>query len=314
MMATFVTITVRGCKADVLEEATRVGFAEMARRAKLLSEWDAESPVSAVSRSAGIKPVAVPPETYEVLEASQAASVATSGAFDATWAALQGLWHFDGPAVLPDPSDVRRQVALVNFRDLVLDPKARTAYLRRSGMRLGLGGLAKGAIAAAGADAVVAVGVPDVLVAASGDIAARGSNGPDPWTVAIQDPRVPEATIATVALHDESLSTAGDYQRCFFIDGHRYHHILDPKTGYPAEGVASVSVIARRGVWADALDTGLLVMGLARGTAAAEGLAGVGALFVDDGGAVRVAGPWARRFVLASRSSEDGPLHAKSTP
>jgi thiamine biosynthesis lipoprotein len=238
MMATLVTVTVRGCDTDALEPRVREAFAEMERLAGILSEWDPRSAVSRVNDNAGVAPVVIPRELEEVLAAAQEASRLTSGAFDATWAALAPLWKFDGTEPrLPPAEDVERRRALVDHRDLVLDRAAHTAFLKRSGMRIGLGGIAKGYIAQAAADFLVSRGVRDVLVAASGDITARGRNGDRPWTVAVKDPE--GGVLANVELRDESISTAGDYERFFIIDGRRYHHILDPRTGYPARGTRS---------------------------------------------------------------------------
>jgi thiamine biosynthesis lipoprotein len=295
MMATLVTITARGCDADLLESRIREAFAEMERLAGILSEWDPESATSRVNDSAGIAPVAIPRELEEVLTAAQEVSRLTSGAFDATWAALAALWRFDGPPRLPSAADVERRRALVDARDLVVDRAAHTAFLRRAGMRIGLGGIAKGYIAQAAADLLVSRGVRDVLVAASGDIAARGRNGDRPWTVAVRNPD--GGVLATVELRDESISTAGDYERFFVVAGHRYHHILDPRTGYPARGTRSVTVIARRGVLADGLDTGLLVLGAKRGSAVAASV-GVAALFVDESGDLRFSPGAAERFLV----------------
>lgn len=202
---------------------------------------------------------------------------------------------------------------LVGYRDLVLDSTARTAFLKWRGMRIGLGGLAKGYIAQAAADLLVSRGVPDALVAASGDITARGRNGDRPWKVAVQDPRNRSGVLATVELHDESVSTAGDYERFFTIDGHRYHHILDPKTGYPATGTQSVTVIAPRGVVADALDTGFFVLGSERGSQVAASVPGVAALFVDDAGRLHLSRGAAERFSLArtEASSSGSPRHTE---
>ncbi len=290
MMGTYVTITARGCDQVVLEEGVRAAFAEMQRLAGILSEWDPSSPVSRVSAEAGVAAVAVPPELMQVLGTSQEVAALTDGALDVTWAALAELWHFDGPPVLPNPDEVARRRALVDHRELQLDDAKGTAFLRRPGMRLGLGGVAKGYVAAAGAQLLVKRGIRDVLVAASGDISARGQDGNQPWRVAIEDPRKPGQSVASVELRDQSISTAGDYQHCFFIDGHRYHHILDPKTGYPASGTASVSVLSDSGLLADALDTGLLVMGTKAGTEVVARLPRVGALFVDEAGEIRTAG------------------------
>jgi FAD:protein FMN transferase len=301
MMATLVTVTVRGCDAAALEARVREAFAEMERLASILSEWDPRSATSRVNDNAGIAPVEVPRELEEVLRAAQETSRLTSGAFDVTWAALAPLWKFDGKAPrLPPAGKVEQQRALVGYRDLVLDGAAHTAFLRRSGMRIGLGGIAKGYIAQAAADLLVSRGVRDVLVAASGDIAARGRSGDRPWTVAVRNPE--GGVLATVDLRDESISTAGDYERFFVVDGRRYHHILDPRTGYPAPGTRSVTVIAPRGVVADGLDTGLLVLGTERGKKVAASV-GVAALFVDDAGKIHFSPGAAGRFSLAQEEA-----------
>jgi len=310
MMATLVTITVRGCDADFLEARVREAFAEMERLAGILSEWDPHSAVSRVNDNAGIAPVEIPRELQEVLLAAQETSRLTSGAFDATWAALAPLWKFDGTAPrLPAPEAVKRQRALVGHRHLILG--ANTAWLDRAGMRIGLGGIAKGYIAQAAADLLVGHGVRDVLVAASGDIAARGRNGDRPWSVAVRNPE--GGVLATVDLHDESISTAGDYERSFVVDGCRYHHILDPRTGYPARGTRSVTVVAPRGVVADGLDTGLLVIGFERGAKVAAS-AGVAALFVDDSGALHFSGGAAGRFSLTREATITRPPRGRRSP
>ena len=297
MMATVVAVTVRGCDADALEERVRESFAEMERLAAILSEWDPASPVSRVNARAGVEPVRVPPELYEVLQTALRVSQLTSGAFDPTWAALDGLWRFEGaaPRRLPPPEQVERRRALVGYRQLVLGSADRTAFLERPGARIGLGGIAKGYIAEAAADFLVSRGVHDVLVAASGDMTARGRNGDRPWTIAIRDPRDPAGAQATVTLEDESLSTSGDYERFFVVDGRRYHHLLDPTTGYPAAGAESVTVIAPHGAVADALATGLFVLGPERGAAVLRRMPEVSALLVDAAGKAHVAGS-SRRF------------------
>ncbi len=292
MMATIVTVTARGCPAEMLEEHIREAFAEMERLAALLSEWNPNSPVSLVNRNAGLKSVRVPGEILEVLNGASQVSSRTSGSFDVTWAALGDLWRFGGTRSprLPPPDEVKRRRALVAFRDVVLDAAASTAFLRRPGMRLGLGGIAKGYIAEAGARLLVSRGVRNVLVAASGDISARGRNGERPWVVAIRDPRDPSLVLGTVELHDESISTSGDYERFFVVDGRRYHHILDPRTGYPATASESVTVIARRGADADALATGLFVLGPERAAAALRNDPDASAVLVGRDGQVHVVG------------------------
>lgn len=307
MMATIVTVTARGCPERV-EDRIREAFAEMDRLAGLLSEWSPESPISLVTRKAGVAPVRVPPEVLDVLSRAEAASARTGGSFDVTWAALGDVWRFGAPPPrrLPSRAAVERRRALVGFRELALDPAAGTAFLRRRGMRLGLGGIAKGYVAEAGADVLVAGGVPDVLVAASGDICARGRNGDRPWTVAIRDPRRPDGVLGTVELHDESISTSGDYEQFFVVEGRRYHHILDPRTGWPATASESATVVARHGAEADALATGLFVLGPERAAAVLRDDPGVSAVLVGPDGRVHLAG--ARRPIRLLEPAGGAPM------
>ena len=308
MMGTLVSVSVRGCASPVLEERVRGAFVEAARLSAILSEWEPASPVSRVNAQAGRQAIPVPPELYEVLQTALQVSERTSGAFDVTWAALGDAWRFDRtPPRVPSADEVERLRALVGYRRLALDPAARSAFLERPGMRIGLGGIAKGYVAEAMADLLVRAGVGDVLVAASGDIAARGCNGDRPWTVAVRHPRAASRQLAVVELQDESISTSGDYERFFVQGGRRYHHILDPATGYPAEGTASVTVVAPHGAMADALATGLFVLGPERGAAAARGLPSVSALLIGDDGAVHVVGD-ARRFWMMQLTTKLNPF------
>ena len=308
MMATVVAVTARGCDGDALEERVRESFAEMGRLGAILSEWDPASPVSQVNSRAGVEPVRVPRELYDVLQTALRVSDLTSGAFDPTWAALGDLWRFDRaePQHLPPPEEVEQRRALVGYQQLVLRTADHSAFLERRGARIGLGGIAKGYIAEAAANFLVARGVHDVLVAASGDMTARGRNGDRPWTVAIRDPRDPSLAQATVKLEDESISTSGDYERFVVIAGRRYHHIIDPSTGYPATGTASVTVIAPHGAVADALATGLFVLGPERSGEVVRRMRGVLAFIVDPAGKVHVAGS-SRRFACASPQGRSHP-------
>ena len=171
LMGTLVGVTVRGHDRDAIEQAIRVVFAEMERLEGILSEWRSDSAVSRVNQSAGQASVRVPVELVEVMQMARDVSRATEGAFDTTWAALSGLWRFDEPG----------------FRPPALDVEAQTLFLRRRGMRLGLGGIAKAYIAERAADLAVASGVGHILIDAGGDVVARGRNGERPWTAGIRD-------------------------------------------------------------------------------------------------------------------------------
>ncbi len=300
MMGTLVGISARGEDPAALERVIRDTFAEMARLEELLSEFRPDSDVCRVTRAAGSLPVRVCPELIEILTIAESVARATGGAFDCTWAALSPLWKLgDEPFVPPDACAIAAARQLVDHRAVLLDCERQTVLLARAGMRLGLGGVAKAFIAERGADFAVARGVRDVLVDAGGDLVARGQNGGRPWRVGVRHPRVPGALIALVELRDESVVTSGDYERFVELDGQRFHHLLDPRSGAPAWHSQSATVIAPRGALADALATGLFVLGRA-GLPCSSAFAGVAAAIVDDRGGEHFWQPGRARF-LANR-------------
>jgi thiamine biosynthesis lipoprotein len=296
-MGTFVGVAVRGEDPNRLEQVIRNVFGEMEHLEGVLSEWRAESAVSHVNRSAGIAPVHVPSELIEVMEVADGVSRATDGAFDSTWASLSGCWSLDDPHFHPPTAEVLAAArSLVDYRDVVLDSDRQTLFLRRRGMRLGLGGVAKAYIAERAADLAVASGVKNILIDAGGDVVARGRNGERPWTVGVRDPRNASALLATIELGDESVATSGDYEHFAERDGQRYHHLLDPRTGAPASMCQSVTVIAPKGALADALATGLFVLGH-QGLDRVASFARAFALVVTQDGLIRVSSGGAARFL-----------------
>jgi thiamine biosynthesis lipoprotein len=308
LMGTFVGVTVRGPETDVLEHAIRKVFVEMERLEAMLSEWRPDSAVSRVNQSAGKAPVRAPAELIAVLEVAGRVSRATEGAFDSTWAALSNLWRLDEPNFRPPESDlVAAARKLVDYRDVVLDVEGQTVFLRRPGMRLGLGGIAKAYIAERGADLAVAEGVHHILIDAGGDLVARGRRGERPWTVGVRDPRSASHLLATLDLDHEVVATSGDYARFVEVDGHRFHHLLDPRTGYPALVSRSATVVARDGALAEALSTALFVLG-PRGLAISSAFPETATLLVDDKGGVHLAASGSTRFrVVGEDAAVAGP-------
>lgn len=303
LMGTLVGVAVRGDDAHVLEAVIRSAFAEMERLEAMLSEWRPGSAVSQVNQSAGKAPVQVPLELIEIMEIADQVSRASQGAFDCTWAALSEAWRPDDPNFRPpSPEAVASARKLVSYRDVVVDVKAQTVFLRRPGMRLGLGGIAKAAIAERAADLAVASGVHHILIDAGGDVVARGRQGERPWTVGIRDPRSAAHLLATLELHDEVIATSGDYEHFVTIEGQRYHHLLDPRTGFPASASRSATVIARNGALAEALSTALFVLGT-QGLEILSAFPTTAALLVDSEGNVRTS---SRSMVsLGDRSAAD---------
>ncbi len=266
-----------------------------------LSEWREASPLAEVNRRAGGAPVAVPPDLLALVGRSLEIAERTGGAFDPTWAALWGLWDFDAeePA-LPDPEELARRAALVDYRKAQLDSAARTIHLPEPGMKIGLGGIAKGYALDRAAELLRARGHQDFLIVAGGQVYAGGRRDGRPWRIGIRDPRG-DATDAFALLDLEgglSSSTSGDYESYFELDGVRYHHILDPRTGYPTRGLTSATVVAADATLADALSTALMVLGPDRGLALAEEWPGVEAVVVGEGGELRTTSELAGRLEI----------------
>ena len=277
------------------EEANRAFYAvelEMKRLESVMSEWLESSPVSEVNRAAGKKPVKVPQELFSVIAAALQVSEISGGAFDVTWASMRVLWDFrPGHERAPTLEEVRVKLGLVDYRDVALDAAASTVFLKRAGMAIGLGGIAKGYAVDKAMEAVIKTGVTDAIVKAGGDIRVQGrSENGLAWEVGIQDPRDPSRLMAKLRLSNASISTSGDYERFFIKDGHLYHHIIDPKTGFPARGARSVTVIGPDTMTTDALSTAVFVLGPRKGMELVEKLPGVEAIIVDSDGAVTSSG------------------------
>lgn len=253
-----------------------------------MSEWRDGSPLAELNRAAGIRAVAVPAELRALLRRSLELAALTDGAFEPTWAALWGLWDFKAkePKV-PDAAALTAATRLIDYHGLVIDDATGTARLTRAGMKVGLGGIAKGWALDQAASALRQRGITSFLLSAGGQVYAGGRNVAAPWKVGVRDPRGgPEEFFAVIEVADVSVSTSGDYERFFEVGGVRYHHILDPKTGMPSRGLRSATVIAADATLADALSTALMVLGRERGLALVERLPGVHALVVDEHGRV----------------------------
>jgi thiamine biosynthesis lipoprotein len=253
-----------------------------------MSPYDPASAVSRVNAAAGAEAVKVDPWTWEVLQASVEASRMTRGAFDPTWAALADIWDYRASDPAPPPKQVvEERLGLVGVSGLEMDAASRTVRLARSGMRIGLGGSAKGFALDRMAEALRDLSLTDFICYAGGDLYVSGRPGDRPWMLGIQHPRDSGKLLARYPVtRAMAVVTSGDYERYFTYRGTRYHHILDPRTGFPARGTRSVTVMAPAGLQADALSTGLFVMGVEEALGVLEGLASVEAVIVDVSGKV----------------------------
>lgn len=259
---------------------------EVARLEGLLSRFLPDSDIGRVNRSAGIKGERVSPETFEVLSRAVEYSQAFAGCFDVTVAPLVTLWNAAKESLAqPDEASIRQVLPLVNYRDLMLDPREMTAGLRRAGQSIDLGGIGKGFAADTIADVFRRFGITSAYCNLGGNVVTVGAK-PDgsPWQIGIQHPRQESSLIGSVAVVNQTVVTSGDYQRSYTDgQGKRHHHILDPTTGYPSEsGLISVSIVTDKSVAADPLCTMLFVAGMEKGLAFLRSFPRTEAVLVDS--------------------------------
>ena len=265
-----------------------MAVAEVKRIENLISDWIPTTQISQVSKNSGIQPVKVDKEVYDLVERAIKVSQLTSGAFDISYASMDKIWKFDGSMkTMPTPEAIKQSVARIGYQKIVLDAKAQTIYLKEKGMKLGLGGIGQGYIADKIKDLLLSKGCTSGIVNVSGDINAWGyQTTGKPWTVAIVNPMNKNKVFATFPLENSSVETSGSYEKFVVFDGKRYSHIIDPRTGYPAQGVVSVSVFAKQTEIADALATGIFVLGVDVGLNLVNQLKGIGCIIVDDKGEI----------------------------
>ncbi len=243
LMGTRVDVAVQSPDAALLRPAVDAAFARMAALAAEMSHYDPTSRVSAIGLAAGLQPVPISKELLTVLEMARSVSVGSGGAFDVTVGTV-GRWHF-GPEnpQMPVPAYISSRLPAVGYKQLVVDTRNDTAYLPRRGMRLDLGGIAKLYILEQGLDILRGHGIESALINGGGDVLALAPDAAPAWRVGMRDPRAPERLLGVVALRRGFVASSGDYERCFERDGRRYHHVLDPKTGYPARGPHGVTLV-----------------------------------------------------------------------
>lgn len=259
-------------------------FDEFDRLDALLSVWQPGSDVLKVNAAAGRAPIAVSRDTIAVVRAAQQVSEWTHGKFDITFGALADVWRFDHDRDnrVPAPAEIAARLPFVDYTAIVVDEAAGTVFISRPGMRMHLGGIGKGYAVDRAVAILRRAGVHNFMVQFGGDLFVSGESDSGPWRLGINDPRgAPEDPFAVVALQDSTLSTSGDYERSFVKDGRRYHHIIDPDNGQPARECVSVTIVARNAMLADALSTGVFVLGPQVGMALVERLPDVDAVIVS---------------------------------
>ncbi|HVJ16547.1 MAG TPA: FAD:protein FMN transferase [Polyangiaceae bacterium] len=281
----FIAYTSPRADEPAARAAVTKAIAEMRRLEALMSEWKSDSEIGKVNQRPG-QWQDVSAETYEVLEKSVWAGKLSHATFDITFQAMGGLWKFgsaqDTNPKPPSRTEIEQKRLLIDYRKVELDA-ARHAVRIGPDQQIGLGGVAKGYIVDRAARVLREAGLQAFLVQAGGDLYGAGSK-PDGsrWVSGVQDPRGPQGKFfAMLELEDHAFSTAGDYARSYVVAGKRYHHIIDPRTGYPAGACRSVTIWAPDATTADVVDDAIFILGPEQGLELVEGLEGVGAVIVD---------------------------------
>ncbi len=265
-------------------EAINAGIQEITRIEKLISSWDEASQTSEINRNAGIEAVKVDKELYDLIHRALKVSKLTDGAFDISFASMEKVWKFDGSMTeLPSEEAIVASVAKVNYQNILLDAEAQTVFLKEKGMRIGFGAIGKGYAANRAKAIMQEMGIDNGLVSAGGDLIGWGEqeDGTE-WKIGIADPEEKDKIFSWLSIVNQSVVTSGNYEKFAMIDGKRYAHIIDPRTGMPVIGLKSVTVICPDAELADALATSIFVLGEKAGLDLVNQLKGIEALLVTD--------------------------------
>jgi FAD:protein FMN transferase len=266
-------------------EKIEAGIAEIQRIEKLLTTFSDDSETNQVNANAGIKPVKVSRETFDLIGRSLKISALTQGAFDLSYGSIdKRLWNFDQQMTeLPDKEIARQMVRLINYKNIELDDQNCTVYLREQGMRIGFGGIGKGYAAERAKLVMKQQGVESGVVNASGDLTTWGAQpGGSPWTIAIADPNRSGAAFSYMNISDMAVATSGNYEKFVMIGDKKYSHTINPRTGLPVTGIKSVTIITTNAELADAMATPVTIMGINAGLDMINQLKNMEAVIIDD--------------------------------
>jgi len=284
LMGSRFELTAISSDQDKAMKAIDLGIEEIKRIEKLISSWDTKSQTSEIIRNAGIKPVVVDQELFNLIRRSLKISKLTHGAFDISYASMDKIWRFDGEmTALPDSSAVAASVAKINYKNIILNPEKRSVFLKEKGMKIGFGAIGKGYAANKALDIMSKMNLTGALVNASGDLISWGKDeGDKDWKIGIVNPKQKGKIFSWLNINETALVTSGNYEKFVMINGERYSHIIDPRTGYPVKGLSSVSIICPNAELADALATSVFVMGKDKGIELINRLKGIECLLITD--------------------------------
>jgi thiamine biosynthesis lipoprotein len=292
LMGSRYEITVVANNEAAGDEYIDLAISEIERIEHIISSWRPDSETSRIINAAGDHPVHVSSELFDLIGRCLYISKITSGAFDITYAAMDKIWKFDGSmSAIPSSKEVEASVQLVGNQNVVLNEEEHTVFLKRKGMKIGFGAIGKGYSADCARRLMESNGVSGGIINASGDLTVWGTQ-PDgkSWLVGITNPLNKNKVFSWFPLKRGAVVTSGDYEKFVVLNGHRYSHIIDPRTGYPTRGLVSTTVFAPRAELADALATAIFVMGKDVGLGFIGQVDGVDCVLVTDEGEILKSG------------------------
>jgi len=262
-----------------------IAIGEISRIEALISSWKTTSETSNINKNAGVNPVKVSEELFSLIQRTLQISNLTDGAFDISYASMDKLWKYDGSMTqMPSKEAIKKSVAKVGYQDIIVDPKNSTVFLKNKGMKIGFGAIGKGYAADKAKKLLISNGVSGGIINASGDINSWGSKpSGSSWQVAITNPLNKNKAFAMLPIKD-AVVTSGNYEKYVIFNSRRYSHIIDPRTGYPSQGIISVTVFAPKAELADALATSVFVMGAETGIDRINQLKAVECIIITDTG------------------------------
>ncbi|MFB9075834.1 FAD:protein FMN transferase [Flavobacterium procerum] len=263
-------------------------IAEITRIENLISDWKSDSQVSKVNQNAGIQPVKVDREVFELTQRALKLSEITNGGFDISFAAMDRIWKFDGSMTeMPSAEAIKKSVEKVGYKNIILDSVQSTIFLKIKGMKIGFGALGEGYATDKCRAMMLSQGIKAGIINGSGDMSTWGTqpNGA-PWKIGITNPFKPEKLLKVIPLEQQAVTTSGSYEKFVVFDGKRYSHIINPATGYPATGLCSVSVFGPNAEMANGLSTSIMVLGQKDGMILLQKFPEYSCLMITDKGKV----------------------------
>ena len=285
LMGNSFALTVVEENAEIAEEHIDAAIDEIKRIEALLTTFSENSQTNLVNQQAGISPVRVDKEVFQLVQRSIRISELTQGSFDISYGSIdKSLWNFDlSMKALPDKATAKASVRLINYKNILLDEADSSIFLKEKGMRIGFGGIGKGYAAEMAKSLLIKRGVRAGVVNAAGDLTTWGKQ-PDgkEWTVGIADPTIRDRSFSSICISNMAIATSGNYEKYVVIGGKKYSHTIDPKTGFPVTGIKSATIICPNAELADAMATPIMVMGVAVGLDLVNQLPNMACIIVDD--------------------------------